>query len=61
MQPPCQSPVTYIITSEDERQSLPYCRQLALSRTGTYGQKEKFDVVFCTVGIAARFNTTNRL
>ena len=50
---PATQPVTYIITSEDgvkvfhTADSLPYPELAAL------GEKEKFDVVFCTVGIAS--------
>jgi L-ascorbate metabolism protein UlaG (beta-lactamase superfamily) len=49
---PASNPVTFIITSEDDvkvfhtADSLPFPELLAL------GEKEKFDVVFCTVGIA---------
>ncbi|MGA2385333.1 MAG: MBL fold metallo-hydrolase [Candidatus Bathyarchaeia archaeon] len=49
---PAEAPVTYIITSEDgvkvyhTADSLPFPELVAM------GLKEKFDVVFCTVGIA---------
>jgi L-ascorbate metabolism protein UlaG (beta-lactamase superfamily) len=49
---PASSPVTYIITSEDgvkiyhTADSLPFPELVAI------GEREKFDVVFCTVGIA---------
>ena len=50
--PPASTPITYIITSEDgvklfhTADSLPYPEMAAI------GEKEKLDVVFCTVGIA---------
>jgi L-ascorbate metabolism protein UlaG (beta-lactamase superfamily) len=50
--PPASSPVTFIITSEDgvklfhTADSLPYPEMAAI------GEKEKLDLVFCTVGIA---------
>jgi L-ascorbate metabolism protein UlaG (beta-lactamase superfamily) len=50
--PPAATPLTYVITSEDgvklyhTADSLPYPEMAAIS------EKEKLDVVFCTVGIA---------
>jgi L-ascorbate metabolism protein UlaG (beta-lactamase superfamily) len=47
-----QAPVTYIITSEDELKVYHTADSLPFPELATMGQKEKFDVVFCTVGIA---------
>jgi L-ascorbate metabolism protein UlaG (beta-lactamase superfamily) len=50
--PPAATPLSFIITSEDEvkifhtSDSLPYPEMAAM------GEREKLDVVFCTVGIA---------
>jgi len=50
--PPAATPISFIITSEDgvklfhTADSLPYPEMAAI------GEKERFDVVFCTVGIA---------
>ena len=50
--PPAATPISYVITSEDglrvfhTADSLPFPEMVAI------GEKEKLDVVFCTVGIA---------
>jgi L-ascorbate metabolism protein UlaG (beta-lactamase superfamily) len=47
-----QAPVTYIITSEDEVKVYHTADSLPFPELAAMGQSEKFDVVFCTVGIA---------
>jgi len=47
-----QAPVTYIITSEDEVKVYHTADSLPFPELAAIGQREKFDVVFCTVGIA---------
>jgi L-ascorbate metabolism protein UlaG (beta-lactamase superfamily) len=47
-----EAPVTYIITSEDEVKVYHTADSLPFPELATMGQKEKFDVVFCKVGIA---------
>jgi L-ascorbate metabolism protein UlaG (beta-lactamase superfamily) len=47
-----QAPVTYIITSEDQVKVYHTADSLPFPELAALGQKEKFDVVFCTVGIA---------
>ncbi len=47
-----QAPVTYIVTSEDDVKVYHTADSLPFPELSTMGQKEKFDVVFCTVGIA---------
>jgi L-ascorbate metabolism protein UlaG (beta-lactamase superfamily) len=47
-----QAPVTYIITSEDEVKVYHTADSLPFPELAAMGQREKFDVVFCTVGIA---------
>jgi len=49
---PAQAPVTYIITSEDQVKVYHTSDSLPFPELAKLGQKEKFDVVFCTVGIA---------
>jgi L-ascorbate metabolism protein UlaG (beta-lactamase superfamily) len=49
---PAQAPVTYIITSEDQVKVYHTADSLPFPELETMGQKEQFDVVFCTVGIA---------
>jgi L-ascorbate metabolism protein UlaG (beta-lactamase superfamily) len=49
---PAQAPVTYIITSEDGVKIYHTADSLPFPELAPLGQKEKFDVVFCTVGIA---------
>jgi L-ascorbate metabolism protein UlaG (beta-lactamase superfamily) len=47
-----QAPVTYIITSEDGVKVYHTADSLPFPELAAIGQREKFDVVFCTVGIA---------
>ena len=47
-----QAPVTYIVTSEDAVKIYHTADSLPFPELAVMGQKEKFDVVFCTVGIA---------
>jgi L-ascorbate metabolism protein UlaG (beta-lactamase superfamily) len=47
------APVTYIITSEDEVKVYHTADSLPFPELAIMGQKEKFDVVFCAVGIAS--------
>ena len=47
-----EAPVTYIITSEDEVKVYHTADSLPFPELAVIGQKEKLDVVFCTVGIA---------
>ena len=47
-----QAPVTYIITSEDQVKVHHTADSLPFPELAAIGQREKFDVVFCTVGIA---------
>lgn len=49
---PASSPVTYIITSEDGVKIFHTADSLPFEELEELGEKEKFDVVFCTVGIA---------
>jgi len=49
---PAQAPVTYIVTSEDGVKIYHTADSLPFPELETLGQKEQFDVVFCTVGIA---------
>ena len=48
-----QAPVTYIITSEDEVKVYHTADSLPFPELADIGQREKFDVVFCAVGIAS--------
>jgi len=47
-----QAPVTFIISSEDEVKVYHTADSLPFPELAAIGQREKFDVVFCTVGIA---------
>ena len=47
-----QAPVTYIITSEDNVKVYHTADSLPFPELAAMGLKEKFDIVFCTVGIA---------
>jgi L-ascorbate metabolism protein UlaG (beta-lactamase superfamily) len=49
---PATSPVTYIITSEDGVKLFHTADSLPFPELADIGAREKFDVVFCTVGIA---------
>jgi L-ascorbate metabolism protein UlaG (beta-lactamase superfamily) len=44
--------VTYIVTSEDNLKIYHTADTLPFPELALMGQKEKFDTVFCTVGIA---------
>jgi L-ascorbate metabolism protein UlaG (beta-lactamase superfamily) len=48
-----QAPVTYIVTSEDQVKIYHTADSLPFPELAAIGQREKFDVVFCTVGIAS--------
>jgi L-ascorbate metabolism protein UlaG (beta-lactamase superfamily) len=50
--PPAATPVTYIITSEDGVKIFHTADSLPFPDMSAIGGREKFDVVFCTVGIA---------
>ncbi|MDR0373631.1 MAG: MBL fold metallo-hydrolase [Nitrososphaerota archaeon] len=49
---PAQTPVTYIITSENQVKVYHTADSLPFPELEVMGKKEQFDVVFCTVGIA---------
>jgi L-ascorbate metabolism protein UlaG (beta-lactamase superfamily) len=49
---PAQAPVTYIVTSEDNLKIYHTADTLPFPELALMGQNEKFDAVFCTVGIA---------
>jgi L-ascorbate metabolism protein UlaG (beta-lactamase superfamily) len=49
---PAQAPVTYIITSEDQVKVFHTADSLPFPELAKMAQKESFDMVFCTVGIA---------
>jgi L-ascorbate metabolism protein UlaG (beta-lactamase superfamily) len=49
---PAAEPITYIITSEDSVKVFHTADSLPYPELAIIGEKEKFDVVFCTVGIA---------
>jgi L-ascorbate metabolism protein UlaG (beta-lactamase superfamily) len=50
---PAAAPVTYIITSEDGVKVFHTADSLPFPELAAIGEREKFDVVFCTVGIAS--------
>lgn len=50
--PPASTPISYIITSEDGVKIFHTADSLPFPEMATIGEKEKLDVVFCTVGIA---------
>jgi L-ascorbate metabolism protein UlaG (beta-lactamase superfamily) len=50
--PPAATPISFIITSEDGVKIFHTADSLPFPEMATIGEKEKFDVVFCTVGIA---------
>ena len=50
--PPATTPVSYIITSEDGVKIFHTADSLPFSEMAIIGEREKLDVVFCTVGIA---------
>jgi L-ascorbate metabolism protein UlaG (beta-lactamase superfamily) len=49
---PAAAPVTFIITSEDGVRVFHTADSLPFPEMATMGEKDKIDVVFCTVGIA---------
>jgi len=49
---PAKTPVTYVVTSENNLKIYHTADSLPFPELALLGQKEKFDVVFCTVGIA---------
>jgi L-ascorbate metabolism protein UlaG (beta-lactamase superfamily) len=49
---PATAPVTYIVTSEDGVKVFHTADSLPFPELASIGEREKFDVVFCTVGIA---------
>ena len=49
---PALSPVTYVITSEDQVKTYHTADSLPFPELAEIGTEEKFDLVFCTVGIA---------
>ena len=49
---PAQTPVTYIVTSENGVKIYHTADSLPFPELAQMGQKEQFDLVFCTVGIA---------
>jgi len=50
--PPAATPVTFVITSEDGVKVFHTADSLPFPEMVTISEKEKLDVVFCTVGIA---------
>jgi L-ascorbate metabolism protein UlaG (beta-lactamase superfamily) len=50
--PPAATPLSFIITSEDGVKLFHTADSLPFPGMATLGEKEKFDLVFCTVGIA---------
>jgi L-ascorbate metabolism protein UlaG (beta-lactamase superfamily) len=50
--PPAATPISFIVTSEDGVKLFHTADSLPFPQMATIGEKEKFDVVFCTVGIA---------
>lgn len=50
--PPAATPITFIITSEDGVKVFHTADSLPFPEMASIGDREKFDLVFCTVGIA---------
>jgi len=50
--PPAATPISFIITSEDNVKIFHTADSLPFPEMAALGEKEKFDLVFCTVGIA---------
>jgi L-ascorbate metabolism protein UlaG (beta-lactamase superfamily) len=50
--PPAATPVSYIVTSEDSVKVFHTSDSLPFEEMAKIGEKEKPDVVFCTVGVA---------
>lgn len=51
-QHPAQTPITFVITSEDGVKTFHTADSLPYPEMVQIGEKEKFDLLFCTVGIA---------
>jgi L-ascorbate metabolism protein UlaG (beta-lactamase superfamily) len=50
--PPASTPVSFIITSEDDIKVFHTADSLPFPEMASIGEREKLDLVFCTVGIA---------
>ena len=50
--PPASTPVSFVITSEDGIKVFHTADSLPFAEMAVVGEREKLDVVFCTVGIA---------
>ncbi|MEM2106043.1 MAG: MBL fold metallo-hydrolase [Candidatus Bathyarchaeia archaeon] len=50
--PPAATPISFIITSEDNVKIFHTADSLPFPEMAALGEREKFDLVFCTVGIA---------
>lgn len=50
--PPAATPVSFIITNEDGVKIFHTADSLPFQEMASIGEREKFDLVFCTVGIA---------
>ena len=50
--PPAATPVSFLITSEDDIKVFHTADSLPFPEMATIGEKEKVDLAFCTVGIA---------
>ncbi|MEM0007565.1 MAG: MBL fold metallo-hydrolase [Candidatus Bathyarchaeia archaeon] len=50
--PPAATPISFIITSEDGVKVFHTADSLPFPEMASIGEREKFDLVFCTVGIA---------
>ncbi|MGA2769143.1 MAG: MBL fold metallo-hydrolase [Candidatus Bathyarchaeia archaeon] len=50
--PPATTPVSFIVTSEDDIKVFHTADSLPFPEMATIGEREKLDLVFCTVGIA---------
>ncbi len=50
--PPAATPISYVVTSEDGLRVFHTADSLPFPEMVTIGEREKLDVVFCTVGIA---------
>jgi L-ascorbate metabolism protein UlaG (beta-lactamase superfamily) len=50
--PPAATPVSFIITSEDDIKVFHTADSMPFPEMATIGEREKLDLVFCTVGIA---------
>lgn len=50
--PPATTPVSFIITSEDDIKVFHTADSMPFPEMATIGEREKLDLVFCTVGIA---------